>query len=80
MEWRKLWAKRKVEWAREDIAWSNEMEKSWRRLLFRHLKAKHNGKYDDKCERCRLWREIIEHEKTSRIASKREIQGVLRGE
>lgn len=80
MEWKKHWAKQKVEWTRDDVKWSEEMEKSWRRLLVKHLKAKHDGKWDEKCEKCRLWREIIETEKKNRIASKQEIRRILRGE
>lgn len=80
MEWKKHWAKQKIEWARDDIKWSEGMEKSWRGLLVKHLKAKHDGKWDENCERCRLWREVIETEKKNRVASKQEIRRILRGE
>lgn len=80
MEWRKHRAKQQIEWAREDIAWSTDMEKSWRKLLLKHMKRKHEGKYTAECEICKLWKEIIENEKANRIASKRQIQEVLRGE
>lgn len=80
MEWRKHRAKQQIEWAREDIAWSNDMEKSWRKLLGRHVKKKHEGHWTSDCHICQLWKEIIENEKQSRIASKKHIQEVLRGE
>lgn len=80
MDWRKHHAKQQIEWAREDIKWSTDMEKSWRSLLVKHVQRKHEGKWTGECEICKLWREIIENEKQNRIASKRKIQEVLRGE
>lgn len=80
MEWRKHHAKQQIEWAREDIKWSIDMEKSWRKLLGKHVQRKHEGHWTESCEICKLWREIIENEKQSRIKSKKKIQGVLRGE
>lgn len=80
MDWKKHWAKQRIEWAREDIKWSNDTELAWRKLLTKHLKSKHNGKWDESCERCRLWREIIENEKKKRMSYKQEIRRTLRGE
>ena len=80
MEWKKHWAKQKVNWAREDIAFSTECEKDWRKGLVRHMKKKHEGKFSDECKTCGLWREIIENEKKIRLKSKKQIREILRGE
>lgn len=79
MDWRKHHAKQQIEWAREDIAWSTDMEKSWRKLLAKHLK-KHDGHWTAECRICQLWREIIEGEKKNRVTYKQTIRRVLRGE
>ena len=79
MEWRKHWAKQRIEWDREDIKWSEGMEKTWRKHLAKHIK-KHDNKWREDCKICRLWKEIIENEKASRANSKKEIREILRGE
>lgn len=80
MDWKKQNLKREIEWAREDIKWSEDMEKKWRELLLRHLRGKHEGKWTEDCEQCRLWKEIITKEGKIRIQTKQKIRSILRGE
>lgn len=80
MEWRKMMAKRTIEWARDDIKFNASCEAEWKTMLKRHLDRKHEGKYDPSCETCRLWKEIIEGAREETIKAKKKIQEVLRGE
>ena len=80
MEWRKLRAKRAIEWAREDIQFYTESVEQYRKLLKKHMVNKHSGQYDINCERCKLWKEVIEGAKSIIIQSKQSIKEVLRGE
>ena len=80
MEWKKHWAKQKMEWAREDIKFYEDSVKTYRRLCKKHCEKKHDGNFEKDCETCRLFKEVADGAKDLVIKSKKEIQEVLRGE
>lgn len=80
MEWQKAWRKQKIEWSREDVKFYSECYNNYVKLFKQHCCKKHNGQYDEKCERCGLWKELILATRENIRSSKREIREVLRGE